>query len=346
MTKICPSCKAQIRDDEAQFCMKCGSVLNAGSNPQGGDFFSDAAMNEPQGSGDFFKEAESVQNTYSVEDAANAGNMDAIQEMMMTYFNQGDYRDAQKWAKKGAASNDALCMHILGEIAMLSHNYQEAVRWFQRNVQINSFGLSASELGIILLNTDDDPAKPKDIFRAKGLFELALQEDPEYGDAWAGLGVAYLASDEDADMSKAKQCLQKACELGSPETKKGAQELLGMIAQKEQENANSGGCFITTAVCDSFGKPDDCYELMAFRDFRDSWLRRQEDGETLVSEYYATAPRIVSAIECLSNAKEIYRAIWNNYLSPCLCHIEKKEFTQCKALYMQMVCDLKAQFLS
>lgn len=346
MTKICPSCKAQIRDDEAQFCMKCGSALNAGTNPQGGDFFSDAAMNEPQGSEDFFAEAESVQNTYSIEDAANAGNIDAIQELMMTYFNQMDYNNAKKWAKKGAANNDALCLHILGEMALLTQNWNEAIQWFQRNVQINSFGLSAAELGSIFMNAEDDPRKPTDIPRAKGLFELALQENSEFGDAWAGLGYTYLASENGPDLATAKQCLQKALQFGAPETKQGARDLLKTIEQKEQEDANSGGCYITTAVCGSLGKSDDCYELMAFRDFRDSWLRRQEDGETLVSEYYATAPRIVSVIERLSDAKEIYRAIWNNYLAPCLGHIERKEFAQCKALYMQMVFDLKAQFLS
>ncbi|MEI3130320.1 MAG: hypothetical protein V8S89_05780 [Oscillospiraceae bacterium] len=31
-------------------------------------------------------------------------------------------------------------------------------------------------------------------------------------------------------------------------------------------------CFITTAVCEAEGKPDDCAELTAFRRFRDGWL--------------------------------------------------------------------------
>lgn len=105
------------------------------------------------------------------------------------------------------------------------------------------------------------------------------------------------------------------------------------------------GCYITTAVCGSFGKPDDCYELTMFRDFRDSWLRQQKDGKALISEYYATAPRIVAVIDRLSEAKEIYRDIWNNYLSPCLSHIENKEYTQCKDLYMKMVRNLKFRYL-
>ena len=34
-----------------------------------------------------------------------------------------------------------------------------------------------------------------------------------------------------------------------------------------------GLCFITTAVCESEGKPDDCAELTAFRAFRDGYLK-------------------------------------------------------------------------
>lgn len=36
-----------------------------------------------------------------------------------------------------------------------------------------------------------------------------------------------------------------------------------------------GLCFITTAVCEAEGKPDDCAELTAFRAFRDGYLKAQ-----------------------------------------------------------------------
>lgn len=46
-----------------------------------------------------------------------------------------------------------------------------------------------------------------------------------------------------------------------------------------------GGCYITTAVCEFYGKPDDCYELTEFRKFRDEWLALQPDGELLIKNY-------------------------------------------------------------
>lgn len=41
-------------------------------------------------------------------------------------------------------------------------------------------------------------------------------------------------------------------------------------------------CYITTAVCDGLGKPDDCYELTLLRDYRDNYLVKSEEGASLV----------------------------------------------------------------
>ena len=105
------------------------------------------------------------------------------------------------------------------------------------------------------------------------------------------------------------------------------------------------GCFITTAVCDSFNKPDDCYELTMFRAFRDNWLTKEIDGESLIKEYYNNAPKIVRNIDNQPNKAEIYLNIWNTYLKDCLQFIENKKYTECKALYIKMVRDLEKKFL-
>ena len=113
---------------------------------------------------------------------------------------------------------------------------------------------------------------------------------------------------------------------------------------RNSSDQNQQGCFITTAVCDNFGKPDDCYELTAFRKFRDGWLKLQSDGQKLIDEYYKTAPGIVAKINSLPNAKIIYSEIWDNYLSKCLSYIESRDYTACKKLYVKMVENLKAKF--
>lgn len=100
------------------------------------------------------------------------------------------------------------------------------------------------------------------------------------------------------------------------------------------------GCFITTATLKNKNINDDkCYELETFRNFRDTYINKVEP--ILIEEYYSVAPRIVEMINQLSNKREIYIEIWNNYLATCLKLIENKEFNKAKDLYKKMVDDLK-----
>lgn len=97
------------------------------------------------------------------------------------------------------------------------------------------------------------------------------------------------------------------------------------------------GCYITTATLNYLNKPDDCYELNAFREFRDNWLSKQPGGIDLINRYYEVAPRIVELIDNSSNKEEIYNGLWLNYLSQCLNLIKSKEYEESKNLYIKMV---------
>lgn len=114
------------------------------------------------------------------------------------------------------------------------------------------------------------------------------------------------------------------------------------------EQINSGFqrkyCYITTAVCETFGKPDDCYELTLLRNYRDTYLMEQEDGEKIIREYYDLAPTIVKHINRKENSGEIYESIWTDYLSPCIRMIENGQQEECKSLYIQMVRDLERTY--
>jgi len=107
-----------------------------------------------------------------------------------------------------------------------------------------------------------------------------------------------------------------------------------------------GFCYITTAVCEIQNKADDCYELMMFRDFRDKYLMKEEEGRALVDEYYELAPRILAAIDLKSSKDEIYQDIWNNHLSVCLGNIENGQDSLCKDNYKNMVKTLERRYIS
>jgi hypothetical protein len=78
-----------------------------------------------------------------------------------------------------------------------------------------------------------------------------------------------------------------------------------------------GGCFITTAVCLSGNKPDDCYELQTLRKFRDSWLVEWHPED--VKQYYAEAPMIVSKISAREDAARIFNSFRSRLYPACYC---------------------------
>lgn len=104
-------------------------------------------------------------------------------------------------------------------------------------------------------------------------------------------------------------------------------------------------CYITQAVCEQFGFSDDCDELQMLRAFRDGYLCACPDGPELIDEYYRYAPKLVCRIWASSEKKQIYEAIWNRYLQPCLHDIECGNMKLCKSRYEKMVRVLQQRFL-
>lgn len=111
-----------------------------------------------------------------------------------------------------------------------------------------------------------------------------------------------------------------------------------MIKSLRRDAGLGGGiCYITTAICEASGKPDDCYELTTLRNFRDNWLAKQPDGLALINKYYETAPGIVNAINALKNRNSIYAFLNRSFLKKCLAFIKNNKMMACKKCYMDMV---------
>lgn len=96
-------------------------------------------------------------------------------------------------------------------------------------------------------------------------------------------------------------------------------------------------CFITTAVCDYFGKADDCEELELLRNYRDKWLRNQTDGPLLIAKYYNKAPLLVSLLTTSEKYSEYCEMLLIEYIQPCIQLIKDGSFEECKKLYQKMV---------
>lgn len=109
--------------------------------------------------------------------------------------------------------------------------------------------------------------------------------------------------------------------------------------------SSSGGCYITTAVCERRGAADDCVMLTRFRQFRDEWLAHQPGGEADIQEYYRTAPEIVQAINAAENSDRVLDEIYQTYLKPCFDLLTVGNYQECRALYTKMVKDCEKKYL-
>ncbi|MCD8105983.1 MAG: hypothetical protein LUF35_13560 [Lachnospiraceae bacterium] len=103
-------------------------------------------------------------------------------------------------------------------------------------------------------------------------------------------------------------------------------------------------CYITTAVCRAFGKPDDCYELTTLREYRDTYLAESPGGAELILEYYDKAPSIVKHIDQQPDACDIYQSIWDEWLAPCISMIESDRKEECREHYVAMVHTLQGKY--
>lgn len=110
-----------------------------------------------------------------------------------------------------------------------------------------------------------------------------------------------------------------------------------VVTGSSHTQSSSSWCFITTAVCKTLNKPDDCEELMAFREYRDREKKNDLDMPLLIDEYYRVAPLVVANIDRELNAGELYRDLWINDISEIYDLIRSGKNLQAKLRYIGMV---------
>lgn len=312
--------------------------------------------------GTAYRDGEGVQASndkafYWIKKAAHNGIVDAMFETgKMYYRGEGVTKDAVQsfsWCKKAADSDHVWAMNWVGHFYNdgegVIQNYSEAVFWHKKAADLGNLD-SMKALGLMYVNGN---GVERNIDTAIEYLEAAYKKDEDDIDNIYVLGMLYdlrcqekeFNGDWDSFTENQKMrykeyrkmerfYIEKASEAGHEKAK---------LALNEIEHRGDL-CFITTAVCGSFGKSDDCYELTAFRNFRDGWLRQQSDGEFLIAQYYQIAPTIVEHINLLPDAKEIYHCIWDKYLKSCLDCLKKAQYQRCKQIYIEMVESLEKTY--
>lgn len=280
------------------------------------------------------------------KEAGLKGDKEALYMLGNIYYTgsvvQRDIQAAKHWYLLAAKQNYSDSLNMLAKVFLEEKDHFNAMRTYEKDIQMNRSSQSASELAYLYLGFHEEiyPDFPEDLAKGFALMKKALEFDDKSADAMFGLGICYHAGrGVEQDYNSAEKYYKQACRFGNDDIKAAAKDFLNTL--HDNKKSNSEGCFITTAVCTSFHKTDYCYELTMFRNFRDTWLQKQQDGSDLITEYYRIAPGIVKHIDSLANAKEIYHSIWYTYLQPCLACLERGEYQQCKAVYISMVKELQ-----
>jgi hypothetical protein len=174
---------------------------------------------------------------------------------------------------------------------------------------------------------------------ATGLFEfsgdMAMDAGFELGadaavDAAAGIGMPWFT-------------IGKAILSGDPIGY--AENLIGGVADtvgnvvEDVGDFLGGGCFITTAICQTYGKPDDCEELATLRQYRDTFLKENHPEE--IQTYYNMAPAIVQAIQNRDDAAVVWTDLYRHYLVPAIEAIQEGANELAYSIYKDMVATAK-----
>ncbi len=117
---------------------------------------------------------------------------------------------------------------------------------------------------------------------------------------------------------------------------------------KSGSGSGSGteGCYLTSACVTARGLSDQCEELQTLRSFRDGYLSEQPGGPAEIEQYYATAPKIVEAINQLPDAMEIWNRIYEELVKPCVRMIHENRNVQAYQLYKSYAVQLAHSYLT
>ena len=113
----------------------------------------------------------------------------------------------------------------------------------------------------------------------------------------------------------------------------------------KQERLSDSNCYLTTACIQAKGLEDDCTELTVLRRFRDSYVMALPQGAEVVQHYYRTAPEIVAAIQGQKDGAEVFTALYEQLVVPCVADIQAGELERAYRRYEAVTLALEECYL-
>ena len=106
---------------------------------------------------------------------------------------------------------------------------------------------------------------------------------------------------------------------------------------------SSGGCYLTTAMCDILGQEDNCPILETLRGFRDNYMKKHEEYLPLLEDYDVVGPVISDRLFNDENKDKIAQAMLL-FINEAIDSIKDKEYTSAINTYENMTIYLMDYF--
>ena len=257
------------------------------------------------------------------------------------YYNANKYEDAFFYYQLSSYDNsDSMNslgnMYYSGIFAMQS--YTLAVDCFARAAKMGN-RVAMYNLANMYYNGE---GVQKDYYKAVEWYRKSA--DLGYSFAMNSLGNMYRdGKGVEINIGEARRLYQMAADLGN-ETAKDSLTKMNKMDEEQYKSQNDDSCFITTAVCSSLNKPDDCDELMTMRWYRDKLKSEDPDMTELIKEYYRVAPGVVKKIDQESDAPDIYRGLWENSISRIYRSLKQEDYRDATLRYIDMFESLCGKF--
>lgn len=109
-------------------------------------------------------------------------------------------------------------------------------------------------------------------------------------------------------------------------------------------SAQTGGCYLTTAMCNILGYEDDNYYLDTLRTFRDKTLKKDHKYIHLLLMYDVYGPLIANNLKNDPNNKYIATSLFNGYITKAVIAIENKKNSDAVNIYIAMTHTLAEKY--
>lgn len=108
--------------------------------------------------------------------------------------------------------------------------------------------------------------------------------------------------------------------------------------------SNESGCYLTTAMCDILGYPDDNYYLQMLRTFRDETLKKNIKYIPILIQYDVIGPQIAYNLYQDQNKTTIAKTLFTAYITKAVTAIEENKTQEAVNIYIAMTNTLARRY--